>query len=85
MRNGNKYLNATILKSDSFLICYRLQPLLNLRKEFYCAYSNIFGIFTIATIINNVISLPIPKLDVSETNWAVFLLCFRIAIEEKRL
>ena len=85
MRNGNKYLESIILKSDSFLICYRLQLLLNLRKEFYCAYSNISGIFTIATTINNVIPLPVPKLDVSETNWAVFLLCFRIAVEEKRL
>ena len=58
--------------------------MLNLRKEFYCAYSNISGIFAIATTINNVIYLPVLKLDVSETNWAVFLLCFRTAIQEKR-
>lgn len=38
-----------------------------------------------ATTVNNVISSFVPKLNVLEINWAVFLLYFKIAIQGKKL
>ena len=63
-----------------FLTGYKPQPLLNLEKNLCCAHLNIARIFAIAAIVNNVIPSFVPKLDVSGTNWAVFLLYFKIAI-----
>ena len=38
-----------------------------------------------ATTVNNMIPLSVLKLDVSGTNWAVFLLQFKTAVQGKGL
>ena len=38
-----------------------------------------------ATIVNDILPLPVLKLDVSGMNWAVVLLWFKTAIQEKGL